>query len=94
MADDREDSSGRKDDNVIRFPGATTLNLDPDEILKANIGTLDGFVLCGYTKEGEEFFGSTYADPATANWLLDRCKQAIFNADHPGPADYTGDEQP
>ncbi len=41
---------------------------------------LEGFVMAGYTANGEEFFSSTYADGPTALWLLERCKKMLLEA--------------
>lgn len=39
---------------------------------------LEGFVIAGYTEDGEEFFSSTYASGPEALWLLERCKQQLL----------------
>lgn len=62
---------------VIPFGGITKLDLDPDVILENNKGKLEGFVILGYTKDGEEYFAGTYADGGTTLWLLERCKQKL-----------------
>lgn len=59
---------------VIPFNGVTTLDLDPNVILENLKGKLDGFVVMGWGKDGEEFFASTYADGGTVLWLMERCK--------------------
>lgn len=64
---------------VIPFTGITSLDLTPDLVLENLKGKLEGFVLVGYTPEGEEFFSSTYADGGTALWLLERCKMALLD---------------
>lgn len=64
---------------VIPFTGITSLDLTPDLVLENLKGKLEGFVLVGYTPEGEEFFSSTYADGGTALWLLERCKRALLD---------------
>lgn len=63
---------------VIEFTGLTRLNLDPDRTLENLKGKLEGFVIVGYDKDGDEYFASTYADGGTANWLLDRCKKVLL----------------
>lgn len=40
---------------------------------------LAGFVIAGYTEDGEEFFSSTYASGPEALWLLERCKQQLLD---------------
>ena len=64
---------------VIPFTGITRLDLEPDVILENLKGKLEGFVLCGYTPDGEEYFSSTYADGGTALWLMERSKRALLN---------------
>ena len=64
--------------NVIPFTGITKFDLDADITLEANKGKLEGFVLCGYTKDGEEMFVSTYSDGGTALWLLEKCKKTLL----------------
>ena len=64
---------------VIQFTGITKLNLDPDTTLENLKGKFEGFVIMGYTNEGEEYFSSTYADGGTALWLLERCKRALLS---------------
>ena len=68
---------------VIPFTGITTLDLSPDIVLENLKGKLEGFVLVGYTTDGEEFFSSTYADGGTALWLMERGKTALLSQDMP-----------
>lgn len=65
--------------NVIPFNGITRLDLDPDTTLENTKGKLEGFVICGYTKDGDEFFASTYADGGDVLWLLERMKLRLLN---------------
>ena len=64
---------------VIPFTGITKNDLDPDIILGNLKGQFEGFVIMGYTADGEEYFSSTYADGGTALWLLERCKRALLS---------------
>lgn len=63
---------------VIPFSGITRLDLNPDIVLENLKGRLEGFVIAGYTADGEEYFSSTYADGGTALWLLERCKRSLL----------------
>ena len=63
---------------VIQFRGITRLNLDPDTVLENNKGKLEGLVILGYDKDGEEYFASTYADGGEVLWLLERCKKMLL----------------
>lgn len=65
--------------NVINLPVVTRLNLDADRTLENLKGKLDGFVLAGYDKDGNEFFSSTYADGQEALWIMERFKLALLN---------------
>lgn len=64
--------------NVVQLPVITRLDLNPDITLDNLKGKLKGFVLCGYTTEGVEFFSSTYADGGNALWILKRCEKALL----------------
>ena len=63
---------------VIPFSGITRLDLNPDIVLENLKGQFEGFVIAGYTADGEEYFSSTYADGGTALWLLERCKRSLL----------------
>ena len=60
--------------NVIPFSGVTKLDLNPDIVLEEAKGKLEGFVIAGHDKEGNEYFASTYADGGDVLWLLERMK--------------------
>ena len=64
---------------ITTLPVITRLNLDADRTLENLDGKLEGFVLAGYDKDGNEFFSSTYADGGDALWLLERCKMALLS---------------
>ena len=65
-------------DNVVRFPGITLLDLNPDDMLKEAMGKLDKVLIIGYTTDDEEFFSSSFADGPTAVWLLERIKMLLL----------------
>lgn len=68
-------------DNVVKFPGITRLDVDPERVLEAALGQLEGVVVLGLTKDGEEeYFASSYADGGTVMWLLERCKKKLLEA--------------
>lgn len=67
--------------NVIPIGGVTKLDLNADVVLENTKGKLEGFVIAGYTTEGEEWFASTYAEGGTALWLLERCKKILLEQD-------------
>jgi hypothetical protein len=67
-------------ENIIQFPGTTTVDLDPDEVLEASKGQLERFILVGYTKDtGDYWFAATHGDNEKNNWLLDKFKQFLLN---------------
>lgn len=65
--------------NVIPFRGITRLDLDPDMVLENSKGKLEGFMIAGYDKDGNEYFASTYADGGDVLWLLERMKLRLLN---------------
>lgn len=66
---------------VIPIGGITRLDLDPDQILEAAKGTLDGVVILGWTKDEKcEFFASSWADGGDVIWLLEMCKKALLES--------------
>lgn len=42
--------------DIIQFRGVTKLDLDPDTVLENIKGKLEGFVIAGWDKDGNEFF--------------------------------------
>lgn len=52
----------RPDSNVVYLGGVTKLDLPADRILEKCAGQLEGVVVIGYTKDGDEYFVSSYAD--------------------------------
>lgn len=77
------------EDNIVRFPGVTLLDLDPDLILKEAKGRLDKVMILGYTKDGEEeYFAASFADGGTAVWLLERMKMLLLSVVDEDDEDY------
>ena len=57
----------------------TLLDLPTDMVLDgAKKEGLDGVVILGYRKDGEQYFASTYADGGTVLWLLEMCKKELL----------------
>ena len=66
---------------IVPIGNLTRLDGDVDEILKAAIGELEGVVLIGFKKEGEDIWAaSSYADGGTVMWLLEMCKRKMLGA--------------
>lgn len=81
--------------NVILFPGITCLDLPADRLLeKAIEAELAGVVILGYTKDGEQYMASSYADGGTVIWLMEKCKKMLLEVDVPGRAPFTPSDNP
>lgn len=64
--------------NVVQFTGITTLDLDADHVLEAALGKLNGVVVVGFDKDGQEYFASSYADGGEVLWLFERAKKRLL----------------
>lgn len=73
-------------DNLLIFTGITTLNHSPDTMLEGAKGELEGVIILGYDKDGEEFFSSSYASGADCLWLMERFKKKLLEV----PDSYEG----
>ena len=63
---------------VIQFTGITKLDQPPDRVLERSMGELEGVVVMGYDKDGDEYFCSSYADGGTVLWLMERLKTKLL----------------
>jgi len=70
-----------KKNNVIPLNNITRLDLPPDRALEGAKGKMEGVILIGYDKDGEEYFASTYADGSDVLWLLERAKKALLKSE-------------
>jgi hypothetical protein len=64
--------------DILNFTGITRLDMDPDRVLSAAVAKMEGVVVIGYDKDGDEYFASSYADGGTVLWLLERCKTRLL----------------
>ena len=64
--------------NVVKFPGETLLDLNPDDVLEEAKGKLQKVIVIGYTDDGLEYFDSSFADGMIAVWLLERIKMMLL----------------
>jgi len=64
---------------IIPFNGITRLDIDPDMVLENTKGALEGVIIIGYDKDGQEYFASSYADGGDVLWLLERMKMRLLN---------------
>jgi hypothetical protein len=63
------------------FNGITRLDLPADRVLDNAPRGMEGVVIMGYDKDGNEYFASSWADGGTPLWLIERFKhQLIFGA--------------
>lgn len=65
-------------DNIVDFTGITKLDMDPDRLLQKVIGKMEGVLILGITKDGEEYFASSKADAADALYYMERAKYALM----------------
>lgn len=67
---------------VVALPCVTNMAIPPERVLEAAIqeGNLDGVVVMGYTKDGETYFASSYADGGTVLWLWELLKVRLLSA--------------
>lgn len=64
---------------ILPFTGITSLDMPVDVVLESAKDQLEGVVILGYTKDGEEYFASTYADGPEVLWLLERLKKQLLD---------------
>ena len=72
---------------IIPFTGITKLDLPADRVLEGAMEKMEGVVLLGWTKDGLEYFASSYADGGTVMWLLERCKMRLIHEQEYHPVD-------
>jgi hypothetical protein len=70
-----------KKDNVVVLDVVTTLDIPVERVMENAKDKLDGAIILGYDKEGEEYFASTFADGGTVLWLLERMKKRLLETD-------------
>ena len=66
--------------NVTVLPVVTSHDLPVDRVLQeAHEAGLEMCVIVGYTKDGDEYFGSNVADGAEVVWCMERAKLKLLN---------------
>lgn len=68
-----------RDKNLKLFPGITTLDHDPDVMLRLAVGQLTEVVIIGYDEAGELFISASKADGGDILWLLEQAKRALMD---------------
>lgn len=58
------------DDNVVTFPGQTTLDIPADKVLEAAVGQLDACMVVGIAKDGSLYLASSQGRVEWAHWAL------------------------
>lgn len=67
-------------DNVIKFTGATVVDLPPNQILEeAVIADLEECLVIGRTKNQELYIACSFADIGRLNIWLDKTKQHVLD---------------
>lgn len=66
---------------ILPFTGITKLDMPVDVVLEAAKDQLEGVVILGYTKDGDEYFASTYASGPEVLWLLERLKKHLLDVE-------------
>jgi len=71
-------------DNVVMFNGVTSLDMNPELVLKAAAERkLDSVVVMGYDPDGTMYFASSIANGPDVLWLMEVMKQELLNASVP-----------
>lgn len=78
MSDDARGKDERGNTVITRLGTITYLDMPADVILEGAIGRMDGVVIMGWDKEGELYFGSTYADGGAILWLMELAKKRLM----------------
>jgi hypothetical protein len=64
--------------DVVKFAGISRHDLNPDDVLQGAIGKLDEVVICGFDKDGNQFFASSVYDGGQSLWHLERAKWSLM----------------
>lgn len=64
---------------IIRLKTITTLDLQPDDVLREAVGQFPGGVfICGWDDTGNVCFSSSLADGGDVMWLMEVAKTLIM----------------
>lgn len=64
--------------NVVNFPGRSSIDSNPEQILDQSKDRLSAVVVVGETKDGEFYFASSQADGADALYWLEMGKYKLI----------------
>lgn len=66
-------------ENVLVFPGVTTLDLDVTRVLQAAIDAKPAYVLViGEDSDGKLYFAASKSDGGEALWWMEKAKRALM----------------
>lgn len=66
-------------DNIIKFPGMTTVDIPPEKVLQAAIEhDLDEVVIMGFDKKGDLFLSSSTSNVPTVLWIAEKLKYELL----------------
>ena len=69
-------------DNILKFRGITTLDIEPDKILNGALDeNLESAVVLGYGKDGGLYFATSIGDEAHVLLLLEKSKRVLLETD-------------
>jgi hypothetical protein len=67
-------------DNITPFTGETTLKINPDQVLRANVGNYpNGVLLIGWDANEELIYSTSIDDAKDLLWLLENAKRSILD---------------
>ena len=64
--------------SVVHLNVVTKLDIDPDRVLTAAVGSMKEVIVIGFDKEDEEYFASSVANGADVLWHLERAKLKLL----------------
>lgn len=65
--------------DVVILPVLTRLDIPAERVIgMAQAAELANVVVLGYTKDGNEYFASSYADGGNVLWLMERLKKQLL----------------
>jgi len=71
-------SDSENEENVIEFPGHTTLDIDPAKVLRSAINSsLDSVIVIGHNEDGL-YMASSTADAMKMLWHLSKCQKYLL----------------
>ena len=70
--------TGVYSEKIIAGKFITRLDIQADTVLREAIGNLESVVIAGYDKDGNFYAASSKADGGDVLWLLELCKQRLF----------------